>query len=145
MLDRNREIFVLLICEDPQDSQIIRYLLADSSRVKFVLATVRTVDEAMAMLLENEYDVLLLDLKMSHEDVLAPFREIRKSRHGYPSSLSAKMMMTKSLMRLSGTARRITSSDQNSIRLCLSMPCGMPLTEKKPSRNSAQRRSAISR
>ncbi|QDU79406.1 Signal transduction histidine-protein kinase BarA [Polystyrenella longa] len=84
MLDRNREIYVLLICEDPQDSQIIRYLLADSSRVRFVLATVRTVDEAMAVLLEAEYDVLLLDLKMSHDDVLAPFREIRKAQSRLP-------------------------------------------------------------
>ncbi|MCA9041036.1 MAG: response regulator, partial [Planctomycetaceae bacterium] len=84
MLERHREIYVLLICEDPQDSQIIRYLLADSSRVKFILATVRTVDEAMSMLLETEYDVLLLDLKMSHDDVLAPFREIRKAQTRLP-------------------------------------------------------------
>ena len=84
MLDRHREIYVLLICEDPQDSQIIRYLLADSSRVKFVLATVRTVDEAMAMLIETSYDVLLLDLKMSHDDVLAPFREIRRAQSRLP-------------------------------------------------------------
>lgn len=68
----DREIIQVLIVEDdPDDVYLIKDMLADYSRHDYVFTHVESLTDAQELLLENQYDAILLDLGLPDSEGLA--------------------------------------------------------------------------
>jgi PAS domain S-box-containing protein len=70
------EIKVLLVEDSPSDAKLIKHELAEDQGYRFEVIWVCRVDEAVAELTRQQFDVVLLDLTLPDSDGLATFKRI---------------------------------------------------------------------
>ena len=70
------EIKVLLVEDSPSDAKLIKHELAEDQGYRFEVIWVCRVDEAVAELTRQQFDVVLLDLTLPDSDGLATFTRI---------------------------------------------------------------------
>jgi PAS domain S-box-containing protein len=70
------EIKVLLVEDSPSDAKLIKHELAEDHGYRFEVIWVCRVDEAIAELTRQQFDVVLLDLTLPDSDGLATFTRI---------------------------------------------------------------------
>ncbi len=75
---------VLLIEDNPADSRLIEFMLASEDQPRFVLRTVPTLAEGRALLSEQRFDVVLLDLFLPDSRGIETFQHVAELTGGSP-------------------------------------------------------------
>jgi two-component system cell cycle sensor histidine kinase/response regulator CckA len=80
----DQTIHVLLVEDSPTDALIVREGLAQRTEVKFVVAHVEKLSEALQRLKSAHFDVVLLDLGLPDSDGLETFEKLHGAVPGVP-------------------------------------------------------------
>ncbi|HEX3870040.1 MAG TPA: HAMP domain-containing sensor histidine kinase [Pirellulales bacterium] len=79
-----KTIRVLVVDDDPVDLELTRRLISAAPRRSFQVEAAQRLDEAVAQIREQKYDVMLLDLNLPGSYGLATLEAVRHENHELP-------------------------------------------------------------
>jgi len=78
--DMEGPVYVLVVDDDEDDAMLVEDTLRDATRKRFKVDTVPTYDEALRLIPEGEYDIVLLDHQLGARNGIELLHEL----HGHP-------------------------------------------------------------
>ena len=80
----NKKIKILLIEDNPGDARLVREVLAEARPAQFDLVHIEKLNEAIKLLSEDRFDVILLDLSLPDSQGLETFQKMYAQASNVP-------------------------------------------------------------